>query len=110
MTSASAPPPIATPKTCTRGGASPPSTAFYRLLPSSTAFYRPLPPSTALYRLLPPSTVFYRPLPSSTALHQPWNPACTPRGIEPTNLSVRSEEHTSELQSPYVISYAVFCL
>ena len=22
----------------------------------------------------------------------------------------RSEEHTSELQSPYVISYAVFCL
>src|ERR1051325_11888519 len=25
-------------------------------------------------------------------------------------LDVRSEEHTSELQSPYVISYAVFCL
>src|ERR1051325_4691000 len=24
--------------------------------------------------------------------------------------STRSEEHTSELQSPYVISYAVFCL
>src|ERR1051325_1236961 len=24
--------------------------------------------------------------------------------------TVRSEEHTSELQSPYVISYAVFCL
>src|ERR1051325_11771872 len=24
--------------------------------------------------------------------------------------SSRSEEHTSELQSPYVISYAVFCL
>src|ERR1051325_3490781 len=24
--------------------------------------------------------------------------------------SFRSEEHTSELQSPYVISYAVFCL
>src|ERR1051325_5714939 len=24
--------------------------------------------------------------------------------------SPRSEEHTSELQSPYVISYAVFCL
>src|ERR1051325_12217210 len=23
---------------------------------------------------------------------------------------LRSEEHTSELQSPYVISYAVFCL
>src|ERR1051325_7652294 len=26
------------------------------------------------------------------------------------NISGRSEEHTSELQSPYVISYAVFCL
>src|ERR1051325_439109 len=25
-------------------------------------------------------------------------------------LTSRSEEHTSELQSPYVISYAVFCL
>src|ERR1051325_5402159 len=25
-------------------------------------------------------------------------------------LALRSEEHTSELQSPYVISYAVFCL
>src|ERR1051325_11692043 len=24
--------------------------------------------------------------------------------------TTRSEEHTSELQSPYVISYAVFCL
>src|ERR1051325_9650215 len=26
------------------------------------------------------------------------------------NYKYRSEEHTSELQSPYVISYAVFCL
>src|ERR1051325_2662266 len=26
------------------------------------------------------------------------------------NAKARSEEHTSELQSPYVISYAVFCL
>src|ERR1051325_1597773 len=26
------------------------------------------------------------------------------------NIVGRSEEHTSELQSPYVISYAVFCL
>src|ERR1051325_6303730 len=25
-------------------------------------------------------------------------------------IGKRSEEHTSELQSPYVISYAVFCL
>src|ERR1051325_12143782 len=30
------------------------------------------------------------------------------RGDRPGRL--RSEEHTSELQSPYVISYAVFCL
>src|ERR1051325_12131059 len=28
----------------------------------------------------------------------------------PGNRPRRSEEHTSELQSPYVISYAVFCL
>src|ERR1051325_4753374 len=26
------------------------------------------------------------------------------------SVNKRSEEHTSELQSPYVISYAVFCL
>src|ERR1051325_3430763 len=26
------------------------------------------------------------------------------------HIPLRSEEHTSELQSPYVISYAVFCL
>ena len=26
------------------------------------------------------------------------------------NLQIRSEEHTSELQSPVPISYAVFCL
>jgi len=26
------------------------------------------------------------------------------------DANCRSEEHTSELQSPYVISYAVFCL
>src|ERR1051325_6341820 len=28
----------------------------------------------------------------------------------PLSSKLRSEEHTSELQSPYVISYAVFCL
>src|ERR1051325_7652384 len=32
--------------------------------------------------------------------------ACSPG----RDQSERSEEHTSELQSPYVISYAVFCL
>src|SRR5213079_3727021 len=29
---------------------------------------------------------------------------------DPARGEVRSEEHTSELQSPVVISYAVFCL
>src|ERR1051325_11925874 len=32
------------------------------------------------------------------------------RGQMQSELEYRSEEHTSELQSPYVISYAVFCL
>src|ERR1051325_10133608 len=32
------------------------------------------------------------------------------RGYRFVGQSHRSEEHTSELQSPYVISYAVFCL
>src|SRR5213592_3257801 len=30
--------------------------------------------------------------------------------LDYANVYVRSEEHTSELQSRYVISYAVFCL
>jgi len=30
--------------------------------------------------------------------------------LEPVAFAMRSEEHTSELQSPYVSSYAVFCL
>src|ERR1051325_10258647 len=32
------------------------------------------------------------------------------RQTQHRRVVVRSEEHTSELQSPYVISYAVFCL
>src|SRR3546814_5697179 len=32
------------------------------------------------------------------------------RGVQPHQLRVRSEEHTSELQSLMRISYAVFCL
>src|ERR1051325_12046638 len=37
---------------------------------------------------------------------------CIGAGLGSGHLSttLRSEEHTSELQSPYVISYAVFCL
>src|ERR1051325_11762003 len=30
--------------------------------------------------------------------------------LRASRMRCRSEEHTSELQSPYVISYAVFCL
>src|ERR1051325_4753170 len=33
-----------------------------------------------------------------------------PGAGQASRISKRSEEHTSELQSPYVISYAVFCL
>ena len=31
-------------------------------------------------------------------------------GVQTCALPIRSEEHTSELQSPRYISYAVFCL
>src|SRR5216117_4544260 len=32
------------------------------------------------------------------------------RVLHPIRVAARSEEHTSELQSPFLISYAVFCL
>src|SRR6186997_3678542 len=35
---------------------------------------------------------------------------CAPAITNPGSRAGRSEEHTSELQSPVVISYAVFCL
>src|ERR1051325_11781746 len=54
--------------------------------PRSTLF-----PYTTLFRSGTPSTNWYL---------LPWI----------RNAPSRSEEHTSELQSPYVISYAVFCL
>ena len=40
------------------------------------------------------------------------NPRLAETGLPPQPLGLlgRSEEHTSELQSPSVISYAVFCL
>src|SRR3546814_10908845 len=34
----------------------------------------------------------------------------SPAGVQPATLALRSEEHTSELQSLMRISYAVFCL
>src|SRR3546814_5572282 len=47
------------------------------------------------------------------ALTPPWQRAGFPRrdiARAPSNGSIRSEEHTSELQSLMRISYAVFCL
>src|SRR5216117_1711079 len=37
-------------------------------------------------------------------------PRGLPRPLGPRKTTRRSEEHTSELQSPFLISYAVFCL
>src|SRR3546814_1259843 len=51
--------------------------------------------------------------PSATALGQDvhWNSAARgSRGTRMSQESIRSEEHTSELQSLMRISYAVFCL
>src|SRR3546814_10003164 len=47
-----------------------------------------------------------------TTLFRSWHYYCpiNPLSKKPTILSLRSEEHTSELQSLMRISYAVFCL
>src|SRR3546814_4917716 len=45
-----------------------------------------------------------RPCPQNHALKE------RPRGIRGSDQKIRSEEHTSELQSLMRISYAVFCL
>src|SRR5216117_4513822 len=44
---------------------------------------------------------------SSEIFSSPLSPFALTRGTTTTD---RSEEHTSELQSPFLISYAVFCL
>src|SRR3546814_2425030 len=53
--------------------------------------------------LTPPSDVLYAPRASSQYEAQP-------KTIHPGEKPMRSEEHTSELQSLMRISYAVFCL
>src|ERR1051325_11924763 len=65
-----------------------------------------------MIRRPPRSTLF----PYTTLFRSPDLPGHSHQGA-PRRLSrrdhpghSRSEEHTSELQSPYVISYAVFCL
>src|SRR5213079_3594057 len=59
------------------------------------------PRSTQQPTLFPYTTLFRSGPPDPGQRGGPARPACDP---------ARSEEHTSELQSPVVISYAVFCL
>src|ERR1051325_12061438 len=56
----------------------------------------------------PRSTLF----PYTTLFRSPPDRPSADRGMTSwvSDARPRSEEHTSELQSPYVISYAVFCL
>src|SRR3546814_9778822 len=65
---------------------------------------RPLPPVAALHRLDggAVSLAAYRGKPVIINLWATWCPPC--------RRELRSEEHTSELQSPMRNSYAVFCL
>src|SRR5216110_3961089 len=58
------------------------------------------PRSTQAHTLFPYTTLFRSPPPSAR------RPGCTNR----RSRLPRSEEHTSELQSRELISYAVFCL
>src|SRR3546814_7189835 len=60
------------------------------------------PRSTRTDTLFPYTTLF-------RSMRQPWRCACR-RRRRPRGGRLRSEEHTSELQSLMRISYAVFCL
>src|SRR6187397_1139122 len=66
------------------------------------------PRSTRCTTLFPYTTLFRSPRPGGVAL--PGRPAGSPPRCVAGRWSGRSEEHTSELQSLYTISYAVFCL
>src|SRR5216117_4569407 len=67
------------------------------------------PTSTQGRTLFPYTTLFRSPCPPGRP-RQP-HPAHSPAGSPVTSASnARSEEHTSKLQSPFLISYAVFCL
>src|SRR3546814_3947203 len=71
-------------------------------------------PYTTLFRSISASAS-PRPLPSRVQSHLR-SSACasasagSPLVSSASSLSIRSEEHTSELQSPMRISYVVFCL
>src|SRR5216117_4425519 len=60
------------------------------------------PPRSTQGRTLFPYTTLFR----SLRVQRPWRRAPPRR----SRRDPRSEEHTSELQSPFLISYAVFCL
>src|SRR5213079_3571620 len=63
------------------------------------------PPTSTQQPTLFPYTTLFRSRRGST------QPAIISAALtEPAIISARSEAHTSELQSPVVISYAVFCL
>src|SRR5216117_4579260 len=67
------------------------------------------PRSTQGRTLFPYTTLFRSPWPHDLLVLAPIEPAqlrCVGRG----QWLARSEEHTSELQSHFLISYAVFCL
>src|SRR3546814_2500962 len=80
--------------------------------PPCARTYRPAPKSapTALIRgcAWPPAPASCKPKPAPCAVH-PITSACAAKG-RPRGPCMRSEEHTSELQSLMRISYAVFCL
>src|SRR5216117_4230122 len=64
------------------------------------------PRSTQGRTLFPYTTLFRSAEPSAAACRTP----IPPPSCRCSCACSRSEEHTSELQSPFLISYAVFCL
>src|SRR3546814_1857048 len=75
------------------------------------------PRSTRTDTLFPYTTLFRSPVPGRADyvhlladLLASHNEGTIPRGAAVKVLDIRSEEHTSELQSLMRISYAVFCL
>src|SRR5213595_4071663 len=62
------------------------------------------PPRSTQLRTLFPYTTLFR------SQREPPRPRGGADGRALVSTATRSEEHTSELQSPSVISYAVFCL
>src|SRR5213082_3765840 len=65
-----------------------------------------------MIRRPPRSTLCQTLFPYTTLFRSPGDPGDHVRAVDVPRhpLAVRSEEHTSELQSPDTTSYAVFCL